>query len=861
MKLMNKKVKRLFEDFQPRHYQIELNPDRDSMKLTGTVVITGQKTSRPSQRLTFHQHGLRVLEATITRHDKKGDQHFTPSRINHHESFDEVRLHTDSHLFPGQYTVTMRFEGPVRTSMHGVYASDFEIEGIKQKIVSTQFESHHAREAFPCIDEPEAKATFDLTLISPVDEAVIGNTPIKDQHEKDGKLVTTFETSPKMSTYLLAFVFGDLQFKETHTKSGVAVRVWATKAHAAESLDFALDVAKRGIEFFDEYYGVPYPLTKCDHVAIPNFSSGAMENWGLITYRERCLLADPATTSQSGREMVATVITHELSHQWFGNLVTMQWWDDLWLNESFANVMEYVATNALFPEWNIWDTFVTQEGLSALRRDSIAGVQAVRTEVHHPDEIFTLFDPSIVYAKGGRLLNMLMSYVGEADFRKGLKQYFNKHAYGNTSGSDLWAALSAASGKDIAAFMDPWLTRSGFPVITVDQQADQLTLSQQHFLLDPTKANPDRIWPVPLLSNNPSVPALLETANANITLPSSDYSFINSGAIGHYIVHYSNPEHAETLAQLAGKRQLSIAQRLMLLNDSSLLARAGQQSFADTLKLLEHYSQEDSEPVWDIMSLIIGDARRFIDTDPDIEPAIKQLIRNLIETQYQRLGWEEKPGEPIQDTKLRATIIGLGVYAEHEQIVTRALELFETYKSQPQVVPSELRSIVFGAAIRSSDKGAFDYLLRLDESTSNVDLKQEIMGALTITKQEDKIALLLGRIKDPNKVRLQDVDFWLVNLLRSRYGRRHAWDWIRGNWRWIEDTFKEDKSYDYFPRYSASTFNTKELLNEYKAFFVPMQDQPALTRNIIMGIEEMESRIAWIERDIAGVREYFTARP
>ncbi|HET8670137.1 MAG TPA: M1 family metallopeptidase, partial [Candidatus Saccharimonadales bacterium] len=302
---MSKKVKRLFEGFHPVNYRIELSPEPSSKKLTGTVVISGQKVGRPSQRLTFHQQGLKIVDATIVRHDKKGEQQHEVVRISHHNTFNEVRLHTDGLLYAGQYTITLRFTGKVQDGMHGIYASSYEHDGKKQCIVSTQFESHHAREAFPCIDEPEAKATFDLTLLSPVGEACISNMPASSQEKKDGKLVTVFETSPRMSTYLLAFAFGDLQQKSVKTKDDVDVRVWATRAHSPEALDFALDVAKRGIEFFADYFGVPYPLAKCDHVAIPNFSSGAMENWGLITYRERCLIADPQTASQSGREVIA----------------------------------------------------------------------------------------------------------------------------------------------------------------------------------------------------------------------------------------------------------------------------------------------------------------------------------------------------------------------------------------------------------------------------------------------------------------------------------------------------------------------------------------------------------------------------
>jgi len=853
---MGKLVTRLYSQFQPAHSELSLVPDGEAMRFTGTVVIKGKKMGRPSERITLHGKGLKVSSATITRHDKKGDQSFEIERINLQKSFDEIRLHAKEKLFPGEYTVTLEFEGEIHEVMHGIYPCNFTHDGVKKKLIATQFESHHAREAFPCVDEPEAKATFDLTLTTPRGESVIANTPAKEQIEQGDKLVTSFETTPKMSTYLLAFVYGDMQFKEATTKDGVVVRVWATKAQNLAAFDFPLDVGVKAVEFFNDYYGVPYPLAKCDHVALPDFSSAAMENWGLITYREPYLLVDPETTPQSMKEVITTVICHELSHQWFGNLVTMKWWDDLWLNESFANVMEYVATDALFPEWQIWNTFTSHEGLSSQRRDSIAGVQSVKTAVNHPDEIGSLFDPSIVYAKGGRLLNMLMNYVGVDDFRKGLKVYFEKHAYGNTIGDDLWTALSSASGKNIADFMNPWLTRSGFPLITIHQTDTTAEISQEHFLVDPKQADPERIWPVPLLASSTKIPELLDVRSTSITLSDNEYVRLNQGAVGHYIVHYTKPEHAAAIAQLAANKELTPAERLMLLNDSSMVAKAGLASYLETLQLLQHYSTEDSETVWDILSVIIGDARRFIDLNDKLEAAIKAFIRGFIKQQYERLGWDEKADEPGSDKKLRATIIGLGVYAEHEEILATALQAFDTYKAG-RAVNSELRSIIMGAAVRHDVAGAFEYLLHEEETTSNPDLKQELLGALTMTKSTERIASLLNRIKDGSKVRQHDVDTWLVYLLRNRYGRQQAWDWLRDNWSWIEKTFEGDKGYDSFPRYAASAFNTRKLFEEYKAFFEPKASDIALTRNITLGIEELSTRVTWLERDLSDVQTFF----
>lgn len=874
---MGKSVARLFTQFQPKSYDVRFNLDEDKMVFTGSVTITGKKVGRPSQRVTFHQKGLKITGAEVIRHDKKGDQTLDVERINNQDSFNEVRLHTSEMAYPGEYTVRMSFEGTIKNAMTGIYPSYFKDGDEEKMLIATQFESHHAREAFPCIDEPEAKATFDLSLVTRLGITVLGNTPAKEQKEfasKDGGLtahdttagetipmylLTSFETTPRMSSYLLAFVCGELQSKGAETNRGTQVNIWATVAQPADSLDFAVDVAKRSIEFFEEYFDTPYPLAKADHVALPDFSSGAMENWGLITYRERVLLAYPGETAQDLKEQIATVIAHETSHQWFGNLVTMRWWDDLWLNESFANMMEYQAVDAMFPDWHIWNYFVAAEGLSALRRDAIAGVQAVRTEVHHPDEISSLFDPSIVYAKGGRLLYMLKSYIGEDAFRTGLKRYFEIHAYGNTEGADLWSCLSDASGKDIAAFMNPWLTRSGFPVVHVTQHESKVTLKQEHFLDDPAKADPDRVWPVPLFTSAEGQPDELTGKELTLTAPNSDVVRVNTGGRGHYIVDYTTPEQKQALRDLVASRTIAEADRLMLLNGNSMLARAGFQHYGEVLQLLKAYKQEASEPVWDIISLILGESRRFIDQDDSLDDQIKSFVGTLITTQLERLGWEAREGESAADTKLRALIIALGSYAERSEVVDKALVMFKDYKDTGGALPSDLRPILLGIPIKRGDDAAFEFLLKQHDSTQNSDLKGDLSDALTATRSSEKATILLERIKDSKLVKPQDADRWLVYLLRNRYVRETAWDWMVSNWQWFEDTFRNDKSYDYLPRYAAGVVNTRAYQQKYKDLFESKVDQLILKRNIEIGLEEIENRLTWLERDLTSVQRFFQA--
>ncbi len=853
-----KTVARLYTQFQPSAYDVTFKLDGTAMHFTGSVTIQGKKVGRPSQRITLHQHGLKITTATITKHDKKGDQVLEVVRINNQNTLDEVRLHTEDKVFPGEYTVTAKFEAPITKGMTGIYPCYFKDGKTEKMLIATQFESHHAREAFPCVDEPEAKAVFTMTLVTDTGVEVLSNTPIQTQKTDDKKLITTFEPTPKMSSYLLAFVTGELHKKTTQTKSGVDVNVWATTAQPSDSLDFGLEVAKQSIEFFEDYFGVPYPLPKADHVALPDFSSGAMENWGLITYRERVLLARPGETAQSVFEQIALVIAHETSHQWFGNLVTMQWWDDLWLNESFANMMEYAAVDSMYPQWHVWNTFIASEGLSSLRRDSVAGVQAVHTDVNHPDEISSLFDPSIVYAKGGRLLYMLKTYIGDEAFRTGLTAYFNKHAYGNTTGADLWSALGAASGKDIAAFMNPWLTRSGFPLVSIAQDGKNITISQEQFLDDPAKADKDRFWPVPLFASAPVTPAEFINRGVTLTAPSEEPILIDSGAAGHYIVRYTSDAQKTFVMDKVANQELGEPDRLMLLNGGSMLSRAGYEPYGNVLTMLGAYATESSEPVWDIMALVLGEARRFIDLDKSLEDRIKPFTGKLVATQYERLGWEEKPGEAAADQKLRALIIGSAGYAENEAVLAKTKEMFTDYKDKQVALPPELRALVFALQIKQGDDEAFAFLLDQHDATSNSDLQGDIADGVTATRNPEKASVLLTRLKDSKLVKPQDADRWLVYLLRNRYTRATAWQWMVDNWQWLEDTFKNDKSYDYLPRYAASCVNTREYQQKYKDLFESKVDQLLLKRNITIGHEEIENRVSWLERDLASVQNFFS---
>jgi aminopeptidase N len=831
-------VSRLIEHFQPHHYNLSLDLDRTSRTFSGIVTIDGLAVEG-SATIGLHAKELSIKSITL---DGKATSWST-------EENDELHI-TRPSASESTHVLTISFSGTITDAMHGLYPCYYEHDGIKKELLATQFESHHAREVFPCIDEPEAKATFDVILTTETDTTVLGNMPVKHQTTEDNRLVTSFDTTPRMSTYLLAWVTGELHSKSATTKDGVEVNIWATPAQPASSLDFALDIAVRSIEFYNDYFGIAYPLPKSDHVALPDFSSGAMENWGLITYRETALLAEPSTTSVSSKHYIATVIAHELAHQWFGNLVTMRWWNNLWLNESFATLMEYIAVDALQPDWNIWLDFSSSESIAALRRDAIDGVQAVQVDVNHPDEISTLFDGAIVYAKGARLLRMLQHHIGHEAFQAGLRDYFTRHAYKNTEADDLWNALGVASGKDIAHLMNTWISTSGYPVLSVDQQGETVHLSQKQFFIGPHQAS-EKLWPIPLDSSCSEMPAMLETASQEISRHHTTPLRFNIADAAHFITDYS-PALLERLVEDVKNGSVDTLNRLQLLHEQTLLARAETGNSAALVPLLDAYQNESTEAVWDIISLTIGELKRFAEGTAE-EPQLRKLAGNLARTLYEQLGWEPHDNEPEEETKLRATIIGSMLYSEDPHVIEEAVQRY-TNTPLSELNP-ELRSLIIGAAVRhSGSPDLINSLLQAHRATTSADLQIDIVSGLTSSKDPSVLTNLLALIQDEATVRPQDAIRWYVGILRNRYGRDAAWKWLRDNWTWVEKTFSGDKSYDDFPRYAASGLITRQQLDEYREFFEPLKSNPALTRVIAMGTSELEGRVELIERDSNAVR-------
>ena len=832
-------VKRFYETFHPDHYDIYLDISREKKSFHGKTIVVGDAQE---ELVKLNQKYLKITSVRVDQ--KKAD-------FDYNDKEEVVNIKAGK---VGEMKIEVDFEGKLTDSMMGIYPSYYEVDGEKKQLVGTQFETTFARQAFPCVDEPEAKATFALAIKfdEKPGETIISNQP--EEKFKDG--VHYFKPTVRMSSYLVAFVFGDMQKKLTKTKSGVEIGVFATKAHKAKELDFALDIAKRSIEFYEDFYETPYPLEHSYQVALPDFSAGAMENWGCVTYREAYLLLDPDNTSLDMKQLVATVIAHELAHQWFGDLVTMKWWDNLWLNESFANMMEYVAIDALEPNWKIWEMFQTSEVPAALQRDATDGVQSVHVMVNDPAEIDALFDSAIVYAKGSRMLVMVRALLGDKALREGLKNYFAAHKYSNATGDDLWNALGKASGLDIGAIMHSWLEQPGYPVVNAKVEDGKLVLTQKQFFIGKGK-EVGRKWQIPLNANYAAVPKIMKDEELVVgdykdLLANNGTPFrLNVGNNSDFIVKYDQTLLDDILSHVD---ELDAVDKLQLLQDFRLLAEGGQMSYADIVPLLPKFADSTSPIVNNALYRIMTTLRNFVTPGSDEEKQLKKLYDLLSEKQVKRLGLLPKVGESNDDNLTRPYVVSDSLYADNDDTINGLHAIYSENSDNLEGISADIRSAVLVNEVKNfGNMTLFDKLLKKYQETSDASLKQDLCAGITSTKMPEIIDAIVDDFENAQVVKPQDLRAWYRNVLANPFGQEQAWNWIRLEWPWLEATVGGDMEFATFITVTANIFHTEERLKQFKDFFEPKINTPGLTREIKMDTKVIETKVNLVKKEQAAV--------
>lgn len=577
--------------------------------------------------------------------------------------------------------------------MAGFYRSSYkDKDGKTGYMATTQMEPTDARRAFPCFDEPALKAQFTITLVADKHMTCLSNMDVASEDEVDSaigggkKKAVTFNKTPAMSTYLLAFIVGELNYIETK-EFRVPVRVYATPASDIEHGRFSLDLAARTLEFYEKKFASEFPLPKMDMVAIPDFSAGAMENWGLVTYRVVDLLFDQQKSGASTKQRVAEVVQHELAHQWFGNLVTMDFWDGLWLNEGFATWMSWYSCNAFYPEWKVWEGYVTDNLQSALSLDSLRSSHPIEVPVKRADEINQIFD-AISYSKGSCVLRMISKYLGEETFMEGIRQYLKKHAYGNTQTSDLWSALSDASGKPVEKVMDIWTKNVGFPVVTVteDEKAGSIHVKQNRFIRTAdVKPEEDKVlYPVFLglrTQDGVDEELTLNDREGNYKVKDLNFFKLNADHSGIYRTSYT-PERLQKLGEAAKKGLLSVEDRAGMIADAGTLAAAGYQKTSGVLSLLQGFNTDSEFVVWDEMLTRIASIRAaWIFEDEKVKDSIKKYQLDLASQKAHQLGWEFKDSDGHIEQQFKSLLFGNAALAGDEKIIKAAFEMIGKVKN------------------------------------------------------------------------------------------------------------------------------------------------------------------------------------
>ncbi len=859
---------RLPPNVRPTAYRLTLTPDLENFTFTGQVSIDLQ-VSEETGRVLLNAAELEITAASIT--DAYGGP-MPASGILLDEKRERVFLTFPREIATGRATLSMEFSGILNDQLRGFYRCRYtDADGAERNMAATQFEATDARRAFPCWDEPAAKATFELTLRIPSELIAVSNTmPEAETPAENGTKEVLFAPTPKMSTYLLAFIVGDLAAVEERAPNGTLVRIWATRGKEEQGR-FALETAVDLLAYLDFYFGIPYPLEKLDHLALPDFAAGAMENWGAITYREIALLFDPANSAANTRQRIAEIIAHEMAHMWFGDLVTMEWWDDLWLNESFASWMGNKAVDHIRPEWDMWTQFVYQDTNGGLSLDGLKNSHPIEMQVTNPAEIGELFD-AISYNKGGAVLRMLEDFLGEETFRQGIHQYLKSHQYGNARTEDLWASLEQVSGKPITAIMNTWVKQAGYPVLTVEESTDAnfrgpvLSLTQSRFLYD-RLMNPedddDSRWHVPISIQQAGAPSrnttLMEGNILKASLDSADdagWVKVNAGQTGFYRVNY-DADQWKRLGEAVGSMELPATDRLGLQNDAYALMRAGTLSPATFLSLAENYRGETHVSVWSDLASNLGSFDNLIGSQPYYDRFLP-FAQSIFRKAAQRIGWEPHPDEGHLDTLLRTTILGqLGAYGD-EATIQEARARFDRFLERPESLSPDLRGMVISLTAQAGDGDTFDTLLQLEDAADLQEEKMRLLRALTRFQRGDLLQKTLD-LTLSSRVRTQDTVSLVIGVAVNRIGGDMAWEFIKNNW----DEFNR--------RYGAGgfaimhlvsiigRFTTLEHAADVEAFFAE-HPAPGAQRTIQQALERIRINARWLEVRGAEAGEWLSAR-
>ena len=758
-------------DATPINYQLTFEPDLKKFTFFGTETIT-VSYKKPTNKITMHCAELKIKSCIV-----KSEDDIISSTPKTNEEKEELSIKLSKKI-KGTVTISLEFQGILNDRLLGFYRSQYKQNGKTKYLATTQFEAADARRAFPCWDEPEAKATFEISIIADNKFTAISNMPIKSKKKIKNKTLYKFEKTPVVSTYLIYLGVGEFEYLTGKTGK-VQIRVITTKGNKSKG-KYSLDLGKKLLTSYEKYFGIKYPLPKLDLIAIPDFAAGAMENWGAITFRETILLYDPKTSSTRTKQFIAEVISHEIAHQWFGNLVTMKWWNDLWLNESFATFMATKFVDKFYPEWNLWDQFIEDAMNTAMGLDSLKTTHPIDVTVNSPAEIREIFD-AISYDKGGCVLRMLENYVGETNFRAGLKNYLSTFKYGNAQGQDLWDAIGKASKMPVSAMVNSWLKQPGFPQVEITQNDKSLVLKQSRFLMEPTPKTQKGLWHVPITLGlgNETVTKLITKKSITVKTPSSPGFVANIGRTGFYRVKYDDGILLD-LKMLVDQKQIPHVDRWAIQNDLFALCIAGKEDVANYLDFTDAYFDEDSYlPLTNVANNLnfLASLTFFEDFTDEIREYAINYFRKILSN----LGWAPKKSDKHTDAFMRGfSIYVLGKLGD-DSIIEQAEIKFKAFLKNPSTLHPDIRESIFSLVAWNGNVKTHSMFVTLYKKAKTMEEKLRFLGAMCSFRDE-KLLIKTLQFSQTSEVRSQNMQLPIMRIAANPYGKKILWPWLKKNW-------------------------------------------------------------------------------
>jgi puromycin-sensitive aminopeptidase len=747
----------------PSHYDIEIEPDLDGASFAGKVGIDVDVLESTST-VVFNsiELGIRSARAVCGGEVRR-------AAISFDEERERVELTLGSKLPIGPARIEISFTGTLNDDLRGFYRSHYSTDaGVEKTIAVTQFEATDARRAFPCWDQPDFKATYSVTLI--VDEgltAVSNAAEVGREPLASGKVKVSFAETMKMSTYLVAFIVGELEATDPVDVDGTPLRILAPTGNL-HLTRFALDVGAHALRYFSDYYDIPYPGDKLDMVAIPDFSFGAMENLGCITYRMTALLLDEDKATQAEAERVADVIAHEIAHMWFGDLVTMKWWNGIWLNEAFATFAEMKCVDAYRPEWKRWLAFSQFRNMSQ-GTDALQTTRPIELAVASPAEANAMFDV-LTYQKGSSVLRMLEQYLGEEAFRAGVTRYLKTHAYSNTDTPDLWAALATESGEPVAEIMDTWIFQGGYPRVTVSARDGGYEISQERFQY---LGESDQNWKIPMLYRSSDGEAKIVVDDVPFFIDAGQDLVLNSGGEGFYRVDYAGDLGPELIDRFNG---LDPMERYAVVSDLFANVLAGDALGADFLSLTSMLANEDELDVWNVALAGLGELDRVVASGD--RGALRGFINDLVSAKSEELGWEPVEGESDRTRALRGLLLqAMGTIVKDESTIAEARAVYDGNGE----VDAEVAEAALVITASNGTVEDFEVLMEKFRTAQDPQARIRYLRAATAVPDAGAAEKLIRMVLDGD-IRSQDANWVLARLIGNRDTGTRSWEMITENW-------------------------------------------------------------------------------